>query len=59
MANRQRNEDASKDRLRKKIEDDTRTFLESGGEITVVPTGKSGVDFMKPGQKQIKLGTSK
>ena len=59
MVNRKRSEDVSKDRLRKKIEDDTRTFLESGGEITVVPTGQSGVDLMKPGQKHIKLGTSK
>ena len=52
-------DDVSKERQRQKIEDDTQTFLESGGEITVIPSGKSGVNLMKPGQKHIKLGSGK
>ena len=59
MANKKRADDVSKERQRQKIVDDTRVFLESGGEIKLIPTGQSGVDFMKPGQKQIKLGNSK
>ncbi|MEK9821026.1 MAG: hypothetical protein VXA40_11415 [Gammaproteobacteria bacterium] len=59
MANKKNADDVSKERQRQQIVDATRVFLESGGEITMIPTGKSGVDFMKPGQKQIKLGTSK
>ena len=58
MAKKTQN-DASKQELREKIETDTQKFLSSGGKITVVPTGLSGVDFMKPGQKQIRLGSSK
>lgn len=50
--------EASKQLIREQIKSDTQTFLESGGEITVIPTGLSGVDFMKPGQKQIKLGNT-
>ena len=59
MASKKQADDVSKERQRQKIEDDTRAFLEAGGEVTVIPSGKSGVDFMKPGQKHIKLGTSK
>ena len=59
MANKKNADDVSKERQRQQIVDATRVFLESGGEITMIRTGKSGVDFMKPGQKQIKLGTSK
>ncbi len=59
MAKKKQADDLSKERQRQKIEDDTRTFLESGGEITVIPSGQSGVNLMKPGQKHIKLGNSK
>ena len=51
-------DEVSKKELRRKIEEDTELFLKSGGEIQQIPSGKSGVDFMKPGQKQIKLGNS-
>ncbi|MBO6701115.1 MAG: hypothetical protein JJ921_02165 [Pseudomonadales bacterium] len=59
MTNEKQADDAAKDKLRKKIEDDTRVFLEAGGKITVIPTGQSGVNMAKPGQKHIKLGNSK
>ena len=58
MARKKQVDDESKQLMRQKIENDTRAFLEAGGEITQIPSGKSGVDFMKPGQKQIKLGNS-
>lgn len=59
MANKKRTEEASKEQLRQKIQDETQAFLASGGKIEVIPTGQSGVDLTKPGQKQIKLGNSK
>lgn len=59
MAKKNVQNEASKDRLRQQIEDDTRAFLKSGGEITVIPSGQSGVNLVKPGQKQIKLGNSR
>ena len=58
MMARKTPEDVSKDSLRQKIEDDTEAFLAAGGEITVIPSGQSGVDMTKPGQKQIKLGNT-
>lgn len=57
MAKKNQN-DASKQQIREQIESDTQAFLNAGGTITVIPTGTSGVDFMKPGQKQIKLGNT-
>lgn len=59
MANKKPDGDASKDQLRQKLAEDMRLFLDSGGEITLIPTGQSGVDLMKPGQKNIKLGNKK
>ena len=58
MATKKQDE-ASKQEQRRKLEEDTRLFLTQGGEIKQIPTGKSGVDMFKPGTKQIKLGTAK
>ena len=56
MAARKTQDDVSKARQRQKLEEDTQAFLESGGKISVIPTGQSGVDLKTPGQKHIKLG---
>ena len=59
MATKKKQDDVSKQQLRQQIEVATRAFLENGGEIQVIPTGQSGQDMTRPGQKQIKLGNSK
>ena len=59
MVKKKNEGETSKQRIREKIEKDTRDFLNSGGEITVIPAGQSGVSLIKPGQKQIKLGNTK
>ena len=59
MATKKKQDDASKQDLRRKIEEDTEVFLKSGGEIQQIPSGHSGVNAAKPGAKHIKLGNSK
>lgn len=56
---RRKQENVSKLELRRQIEEQTKVFLKSGGEIQQIPSGYSGVDAAKPGARQIKLGTSK
>lgn len=56
---KKKQEEVSKESLRDQIAADTEEFLASGGSIHVVPSGQSGVDYLKPGQKHIKLGNSR
>lgn len=58
MANKAQNQ-VPKDSQRKKLEDDVAAFLERGGEIEQIETGRSGVSLTKPADKHIKLGTQK
>ena len=53
---KQKQDEASKQEQRRKLEEDTRAFLKSGGEIQNIPTGLSGVDSTKPRTQHIKLG---
>ena len=49
----------SKRELRRQLAEATAEFLKKGGEIQQIPSGQSGMDLAKPGQKQIKLGNTK
>ena len=46
----------SKEKLREKLEADTKAFLNSGGTVESVKTGRSGVDSTKPRSRHIQLG---
>ena len=59
MAAKQTRNDLSKEEMQRKIEEDTRAFLKTGGEIQVIPRGHSGIDAVKPGPRHIKLGNRK
>ncbi len=59
MANNKKQDGVSKQKQREELEEATRVFLEAGGKIQEIPTGKSGQDMTKPGPKQVKLGNSK
>ena len=51
--------DVDKATLARKIDEDVRQFLERGGEIAKIETGRSGADYSKPAPKHIKLGGKK